>query len=160
MANEINQKQKEIIRLNNIINENKKSYEKKNKEQENTIKVLKENEEKNSKLIREKDKVIKGLKSSIDKMQELIEKNKIKTEKYDMKDIIVINFVSPFIQEDIKCLGTDIFANVEEKLYKIYDNLRDTNNLFLHNGNQVLRFKTLNENNIKDGDKVTLNTPV
>ena len=56
----------------------------------------------------------------------------------------------------IKCLPTDIFAEVEEKLYQKYDNLRNTNNMFNANDKLVLRFKTICENNIKDGDILQL----
>ena len=76
----------------------------------------------------------------------------------DYNNIMVINFMSgdSVINEGIKCLKTDIFAEVEEKLYKIYEEYRGTNNLFLHAGNPVLRFKTIEENNIKNSDKVIM----
>ena len=38
----------------------------------------------------------------------------------------------------------------------IYDDLRNTNNMFTVNAKPVLRFKKLCENNIKDGDVVQL----
>ena len=53
-------------------------------------------------------------------------------------------------------MKTDIFAKVEEKLYQIYDEFRETNNIFLVGGNIVKRFKTMIENNIKNGDKIQL----
>ena len=73
---------------------------------------------------------------------------------------MVINFIStiPPINQGIKCLETDTFSEVEEKLYKIYEELRNTNNMFNVNGGTILRFKNLKENNIKDGDKVLLYT--
>ena len=76
----------------------------------------------------------------------------------DYNNIMVINFVSDdgMINQGIKCLKTELFAEVEEKLYKIYDKCRNTNNVFLHGGNIVLRFKTIEENNIKDADKILL----
>ena len=77
----------------------------------------------------------------------------------DFNKIIVINFISgdSIINNiGIKCLKTDTFAEVEEKLYKIFNEYRESNNVFLHGGNVVLRFKTIEENNIKDGDKVQL----
>ena len=52
--------------------------------------------------------------------------------------------------------ATDIFTDVEEKLYKIDNNLRDTNNDFIANEKLVIKFKTISENNIKDGDKVMI----
>ena len=60
------------------------------------------------------------------------------------------------IHYPIPCINTDIFAEVEEKLYKIYDEYRETNNIFLAKGNIIKRFKKMSENNIKDGDKIQL----
>ena len=76
----------------------------------------------------------------------------------DYNNIMVINFVSGdgIINQGIKCLKTETFAEVEEKLYKLYEKYRSTNNIFLHGGNTILRFKTIEENNIRDNDKVQL----
>ena len=71
-------------------------------------------------------------------------------------DIMVINFSSAEINCGIKCLPTDIFAEVEEKLYQRCDVLRNTNNMFIANAKPVLRFKKIYENNIKDGDVLQL----
>ncbi len=71
---------------------------------------------------------------------------------------MVINFISGdgIINEGIKCLKTDIFAEVEEKLYEKYEDYREYNNVFLHSGNTVLRFKTIEENNIKNNDIINV----
>ena len=84
--------------------------------------------------------------------------NNIEEEKVNFKDIMVINFISQdsTVHYGIKCLPNDIFAEVEEKLYKIFNNLRETNNMFIANGKPILRFKKLNENNIRDGDIIQL----
>ena len=95
-------------------------------------------------------------------MELKIKNNNKKINLVNLDDIMVINFQSnnPQISQGIKCLETDTFAEVEEKLYKIYDELRNTNNMFTTNGGPVLRFKTLKENKIKDGDKVLLNNDI
>ena len=76
----------------------------------------------------------------------------------DFNNIIVINFMSGDgkINHGIKCLKTDTFAKVEEKLYQIYEEYRESNNIFLASGRVVLRFKTIEQNNIRDGEKVQL----
>ena len=76
----------------------------------------------------------------------------------DTNDIISVNFISndPKINYCIKCLKTDIFVKVEEKLYEKYEELRETNNNFIINGKIVLRFKKICDNNIKDGDIIRL----
>ena len=74
-------------------------------------------------------------------------------------NIMVVHFISGdgTINQDIECLPTDTFAQVEEKFYQIYDNYRDNiNNTFLANGIVIKRFRTMSENNIKSGDKIQL----
>ena len=76
----------------------------------------------------------------------------------NINDIIVINFISTenSIHEGIKCMADETFAEVEERFYKKYDELRNTNNIFLFGGNQILRFKKLKENKIQDGAQIQL----
>ena len=50
-------------------------------------------------------------------------------------------------------------AEVEEKLYKKFPEYRETNNSFVANGEPVLRFKTISQNNIGDGLPVTMLIP-
>ena len=72
-------------------------------------------------------------------------------------DIIFINFLlGQEINCGIKCLKTDTFAEVEEKLYQKYEEYRETNNNFTTKGKIILRFKKIFENNIQDGDKIEL----
>ena len=77
---------------------------------------------------------------------------------YDLNDIIVINFISidNSIHEGIGCLADETFAEVEERFYQKYDYLRNTNNIFLFNGNQILRFKKIKENKINNGAQIQL----
>ncbi len=117
-------------------------------EQNRQIEYLKNENEK-------KEKEINDLK------KELINKGNIK-QYVDYNNIIVVHFISGDgqVNQGIKCLKTDTFAEVEEKLYKIYNEYRETNNIFLSSGSVVLRFKTIDENKIKDGDKIQLQVPV
>ena len=59
----------------------------------------------------------------------------------------------------IPCLSTDIFAEIEEKLYKEYPEYRETNNYFIANGKEILRFKSISDNNIGNGLPVMLCIP-
>ena len=127
--------------------------------EKNLNRQLREKNEEYLKLINDKEIEINTLKINLSKKDELIIQNKeAKTENFTTKvnDIITINFESGEIRHEIKCSPTDIFTDVEEKLYKIDNNLRDTNNDFIVNEKQVIKFKTISENNIKDGDKVMI----
>ena len=80
-------------------------------------------------------------------------------EKFDMDEIMIVYFQTQDQEINhvgIKCLPSDTFAEVEEKIYKKFDNYRNTNNTPICNGKTVLRFKTLSENNIKDENVVQL----
>ena len=104
---------------------------------------------------------IKLKEDEINKLKIELEKLKIKEKDklINFDDIIIISFTSEdkiIDKYPIKCLKTDTFAEVEEKLYQKYDNFRDTNNIFILNEVPILRFKTLSENNIKDGDILKL----
>ena len=96
--------------------------------------------------------------NEINDLKHKIQNNSIERPKYDINDIMVINFISTdsSVHYGVKCLPTDVFAEVEEKLYKKYDNLRETNNTFIADAKPILRFKKICENNIKDGDILQL----
>ena len=89
---------------------------------------------------------------------------KLKLSKYEydvevnLHDMIVINFNSEDgrMRYAMQCLKTETFAQVEEKLYKIYEEYKNTNNKFISNGRNILRFKTVEENNIRNEDTVQL----
>ena len=120
-----------------------------NKKENPNIKIL-ENENKNLK------NQLYLKENEINEMKLKIKNNKNKFISFD--DVMVINFESTdsSIHEGIQCLGTDTFAEVEERLYQKYDEFRNTNNMFTFNGRTILRFKNLKENKIRNGDKVIL----
>ena len=171
---------------NNLIEENKKlkeelnNYKKENEELKNKINKLKKdnsnlnnelikankiisnlnniqnNQKDNNKIIKNLNKLILAKDKLINDLQLQLQKNNKKSVNFD--DIIVINFISldQKINCGIKCLKTDTFAEVEERLYQQYEEYRETHNNFIAKGNLVLRFKKICENNIKNGDRVQL----
>ena len=80
---------------------------------------------------------------------------------FNINDITSVNFKSmdQIIDYSVGCLKTNTFAEVEEKLYKEYPKYRETNNTFLVNGKEILRFKTIAENKIRNGLPVTIVVP-
>ena len=73
-------------------------------------------------------------------------------------EMMCINFISidSTLHYSIPCVNSDIFAEIEEKLYKQFPQYRETNNCFLYKGKNVLRFKTIEENKIESGMPITL----
>ena len=101
-------------------------------------------------LQKEKDIEIRDLKLKLLENNKDLDKNK-----FDM--ILYFQSLDQVINKAIiKCSSSDIFAEVEEKLYKKYNDFRNTNNTPICNGKPVLRFKTLEENNIKDENIVQI----
>ena len=118
---------------------------------------------KNSLLLKEKEN--ENLKSTIQSKDDQINELKIKIGNFENKNEFVNSNqirVVQFISDDhslicgINCLLSDTFAEVEEKLYKIYPQYRETNNIFQVDGRAILRFKTIAENNIQPGHKVKI----
>ena len=75
------------------------------------------------------------------------------------EQIIAINFES--INQDIRkpmaCKNTDIISRLEEKLYNDYPQYKDKNTFLTVNGKIVKRFKTVDENEIIDGNSIIVN---
>ena len=142
-----------IQKFNDLFKKQIRDLEENNKKLKNELELIRNNnknvEEEN---IDKKNNEINKLTNQL-KNDEIDEKKSV-----DADDIIVINFISSdqSLNYALKCLKTDIFAKVEEKLYYKYEEYRETNNNFFVNEKLVLRFKKLCENDIKDGDNIRL----
>ena len=155
--NEINNLKNKLSNANKIIEQqNLKIKELQNKLNNSniTVETLKKeiNNYKNS--ISQKD-------IELNKLKLQLKNNNIPNNNVNFNDIMCVNFISSDqnVHYAITCLKTDIFAEVEEKLYKQYPEYRETNNYFISNGKQILRFKTIEENNIGNGLPVILYMP-
>ena len=153
MKDKIKQLENDNNMLNNEVNKAKKIIaglnQKQNEEQENQYIILSLKE-----TIKDQEKKINDLKTQINNTVNI----KKSVTGFDFDDIIVVHFISmdQKINCALKCLKTDTFAEVEEKLYQKYDEFRETNNNFIANGKMILRFKKISDNNIHDGDKIQL----
>ena len=61
------------------------------------------------------------------------------------------------IHYSIICKDSDKFTSVENSLYDEFPRFRETENFFLSNGNKINKYKTLKENNLKNGSIIILN---
>ena len=159
----------EIQKLRNELNQNKENHIYELNSLKSRIQQL-QNENQNLKVNLQNNQMsmqnnrmyineINKLNQTINDLQMKIQKTNLS--KLYMKDIIVINFLTAdqTIRAGIPCIAEDTFAEVEEKLYQIYDEFRNTNNNFLFKGNIILRFKKIKENNIKNNDIIQLIRP-
>ena len=91
---------------------------------------------------------------------EIVKSREKKEKIIKSEDIISIHFQSIDQKVDISipCLLTDTFVRIEEILYDKYPEYKDNNNTyFTVNGEVVKRFKSIQENKIKNYDKILLN---
>ena len=114
----------------------------------------------NSQINNRDNNELKNLREDNDRLKAQLSKkeNEINNLRKKLDDIMVVNFFSTdqTVHYGIICSPNDKFVDVEAKLYKKYDNLINTNNAFTCKANPILRFKTLRENNIHDGDIIQL----
>jgi predicted RNase H-like nuclease (RuvC/YqgF family) len=153
-----NNEKEEIIKLKNDLIKANKIIEDQNKKIKELEYQLNNKNEKYEKQLRLKDKKIDELNK---KLENLIINSYMSDQLINRKQMICVNFTSmdQKINLAISCIKTDIFAEIEEKLYKEYPEYRETNNYFLANGKQILRFKTIEDNKIGNGLPVILNKP-
>ena len=157
--NEIKELKEKLNKANKIIDQ--KNIEIQDlKNQINSLKNLSDNNQINDlkNEINIKNNQINELKHKLENIN--LNNNGI-NEQINKKDIKVVNFITTdqSLFYAIQCSGDDTFAEIEEKLYKEYSEYRETNNTFLANGKEILRFKTINENKIGTGKPVILIKP-
>ena len=156
--NEINNLKSELSKANKIINEQRLKIDELQNEinnYNNTIYNCNNIIFNYQNIINQKDIELNNLKNK------LLNNNYIQNNNIKFNDVMCVNFISSdqTIHYAVTCLKQNIFAEVEEKLYKKFPSYRETNNNFIANGQLVLRFKTIEENNIGNGLPVTLIVP-
>ena len=74
--------------------------------------------------------------------------------------IMVVNFATMGSQDighyALACKNTDLFVRLEERLYKDYPKYKNYETFFEINTKRIKRFKTLDENKIKNNDIITI----
>ena len=73
--------------------------------------------------------------------------------------IIAVTFLSTShdLQIPMACKNTDIIARLEEKVYNEYPKYKDYTTYLTVNGNIIKRFKSLDENGIKNYNSIIVN---
>ena len=111
-------------------------------------------------IINQKDKELNKLRVELQKnnINDNRNQNKSKIIRGDIKCVTFISSDQNIIY-GIPCSGDDIFAEIEEILYREYPEYRGANNKFLADGKEILRFKTINDNKIGTGRPIMLIKP-
>ena len=121
-------------------------------EKEKLIKKKLEKESKESFLetIIEKEKEIKELKLKLSRYPFVLEEG-------EKLMSIIFNSVDQKVNFSVICKNTDEFHKIEAQLYKNYSEYSENDNFFTVKGIKVNRYKTLENNNIKNNDVIILN---
>ena len=112
-------------------------------------------------LILQKDNELNNLKIQLQNINNSNNLNVSNNQSINKNNDKCVNFLSSDqkIYYAIPCPGDSIFAEIEEKLYREYPEYRETNNIFLADGKEILRFKTINDNKIGTGKPIMLVRP-
>ena len=147
-----NENIKKIKNKEELINSKNKAIEKLNEQLKKFQKITNENFQ---------SKEILKLVNKLNEKEEEIKKLKL-IFPFEIKQgekIMTVNFIS--VDQKILCSfickNTDIFSRLENLLYDKYPEYRESENYFLIKGYKINRFKSLDNNNIKDNDIITLN---
>ena len=133
----------EIKKYNNL---------KKQIEEEKALRMTygKETKESYIETIIEKDKKIRELELKISRFPFILEEGEV---------LMSIIFISSDqnLHYSIICKNTDEFYKIESQLYKKYPEYTENENFFILNGKKINRYKTLEQNGVKNNDIIILN---
>jgi len=131
--------------------------------EENLLQLLKDKEKDINKLkdqVNQKDKEINLLKNEnkkqIIEIKELESENPYKLKKNEKLITIIFDSSDQKIHYSLICKNTQKFAFVEQELYEIFPEYKETENIFLFNGEKINRNKTIEENKIKFSDHINI----
>ena len=148
--NELNEVNQKIGKLKNII----KEKEIKINEEKKFIQELK------NLLINNNLNINKELMDNIKLTQKLINDIQLNIPEINLEEKMISVIFNSFDQNiccSIICKKTDNFCEIEQKLYNIYPEYKNTNNIFIVNGYKIDKKKNLDDNKIKNNDIISFN---
>ena len=159
-----------IIKLKDEINNLQNKLQKANKtidqlNQENNLiqkKLSNIKNDYNNNQIQNLNNIIASKQKEIEKLKKELDKVSNKNQYVKYEDIRMLQFISGdgiINNYPIKCLISETFAEVEERLYQTFPEFRETNNTFISSENDIKRFKKISENNIIEGNPIQLIVP-
>ena len=128
-------------------------------------------------ILNNESKILKQYEEKIKLLQNEINKKNIEIQNYKSNNnniddgitsikpgekVISINFVSMGIQDisnyNLICKNTDLFVRLEERLYNDFPDFKNYETYFENKTKRIKRFKTLDENEIKNKDVINVFT--
>ena len=139
-----------MINLNEILKSNLNNEKLKNIDLQNKI-------DKQINIIPNNDSKIIDLYAKIEDLKEKLSRYPFELKKDEKMISVIFTSDDQKIHFSVICKNTEKFNRLEEKLYNDYPEYSETNNYFVVNGNRIEKFKTLDENNIRNSDIIILN---
>jgi seryl-tRNA synthetase len=139
-----------LINLNEILKSNLNNEKLKNIDLQNKI-------DKQINIIHNNDSKINDLYAKIEDLKEKLSRYPFELKKDEKMISVIFTSDDQKIHFSVICKNTEKFNRLEEKLYNDYPEYSETNNYFVVNGNRIQKFKTLDENNIRNSDIIILN---
>ena len=139
-----------MINLNEILKSNLNNEKLKNIDLQNKI-------DKQINIIHNNDSKINNLYAKIEDLKEKLSRYPFELKKDEKMISVIFTSDDQKIHFSVICKNTEKFNRLEEKLYNDYPEYSETNNYFVVNGNRIQKFKTLDENNIRNSDIIILN---
>ena len=102
------------------------------------------------------DKEIIQLYKKIDELKEKLSRYPFELSKGEKLISVIFTSFDNKILHSIICKNTEKFIQLEKKLYIDYPEYSKSDNYFLVNGYKVDKYKTLDENKIKNSDNIIL----
>ena len=144
---DLESKLNELENKNNLENENKNFKIVSNP---NNINIINKNDFSNQEEnINKLNKKIKDLEEKLERYPCILEKN-------EKLISIIIYSEDKSIHHSIISKNTDIFNKIVNEIYKIYPEISEKNNIFTYKGKIIDKSKSIENNEIKDGDVVIL----
>ena len=169
----LNEEKNKNQKLNNRINELEVSLNEKNNTIEDLNRKIKNLEELLNNKAEELNKIInksyptcqKELNEIINNKNTEIEELKSQLKRYPFQLLpeekmmsIIFCSINQEIHYSVICKNTDLFVNIELKVYENYPQYRYNENFFTVNGNKINKYLNLEQNKIKNNDIILLNS--
>ena len=136
-------KKNKLIEINELLkNEIKEFYNSQN------IKEVEDNSN--------KEFNIKELNNEIDKLKKQLSRYPLELSNEEKLMSVILTASDQNMYYSIICKNTQKFSELEDKFYNDYPEYSLTYNYFIVNGNRVNRFKSLDENKIRNNDIIIL----
>ena len=157
LKKELEEERKKNKKLEEIINQLKQTHNNEIEKYKSDMKILQEKNKEIEKLLEEKNKEINDY---IFKLSNNSNNNEQLVSFKTGDKVFVVLFMTQGNQDisnyAMACKTSDLFVRLEERLYHDFPKYRNFETFFMVNARRIFRFKTLEENKIKNNDIISL----